>query len=120
MSMDVYDEGGNLLRVEIRGSLNKPDFDRCAQELRDHIDRVGPVKVLFVLDQFTGWGATERWNDLSFYLTHGDRIQRIAIVGDERWRNETLMFAGAGLRKAPVKFFPAGYSAVAQAWLAGE
>ena len=119
MSMTVSDEGGNLFRIEIRGALNKADFDRCARELKDHIDRVGPVRVLFVLDQFTGWAATERWNDLSFYLTHGDRIERIGIVGDERWRNETLMFAGADLRKAPVRFFPAGYAAVAQTWLAG-
>jgi hypothetical protein len=120
MSMTMSNEGDNLFRVEIRGTLQKPDFDRCAQELKDQIDRVGPVKVLFVLDQFAGWGATERWNDLSFYSTHGDRIQRIGIVGDERWRSETLMFAGAGVRNAPVKFFPAGYAAVAQAWLAGE
>ena len=28
--------------------------------------------------------------------SHGDRIERIAIVGDERWRSESLMFASAG------------------------
>jgi hypothetical protein len=120
MPMNLYDEGANLFRIEIRGILHKADFDRCAQELKDHIDRVGAVKVLFVLDQFSGWAPTERWNDLSFYLTHGERIERIGIVGDERWRSETLMFAGEGMRKAPVKFFPAGYAAVARVWLAGE
>ena len=49
-----------------------------------------------------GGTRTARWNDLSYYVKHGDRIERIAIVGPERWRSETLMFAG--VRRAPVEF----------------
>ena len=35
-------------------------------------------------------------NDLTFYVKHGEAIERIAIVGDEKWRTESLMFAGCG------------------------
>ena len=62
-------------------------------------------------------GTPARWNDLSFYVKHGDTIERIAIVGPERWRSETLMFAGADLRRAPVGFFAEGAVAEARAWL---
>jgi stage II sporulation SpoAA-like protein len=48
---------------------------------------------------------------------HGDRIERIAIVRPERWRNEALMFAGADLRKAPVEFFGEKALANARTWL---
>jgi hypothetical protein len=119
MSMTMRDEGGNLFRFELRGLVRRADFERCEQELKAQIARVGPVKVLFVLDGFTGWHPTDRWGDMSFYVTHGDNIQRMAIVGDERWRSETLMFAGADLRKAPVKFFSTPYATLAQDWLAG-
>jgi hypothetical protein len=42
----------------------------------------------------------------------------IAIVGEPRWEADTLAFAGAGFRSAPVKFFPEGQVAQARAWLA--
>jgi hypothetical protein len=38
-------------------------------------------------------------------------------VGDERWRSESVMFAGADLRKAPVEFFAADDVTAARAWL---
>ena len=51
----------------------------------------------------------------AYYVKYGDRIERIAIVGPERWRSETLMFAG--VRRAPVGFFVDGAIAEARAWL---
>jgi stage II sporulation SpoAA-like protein len=55
---------------------------------------------------------------LTFYVKHGDSIQRIAIVGDERWRDEARMFASADLRRASVEFFPLPALAEARRWLA--
>ena len=50
-------------------------------------------------------------------MKHGDAIERIAIVGDPRWRDLTMMFASAELRRAPVEFFAAQDMARARAWL---
>jgi hypothetical protein len=117
MPIAMDHEGGNLFRVEIRGTLRKLDLDRYQNELAVHMARLGPVKLLFILEGFEGWEATESWRDLSFYVKHGDTIARIAIVGEERWRDEVLMFVGADLRKTPVRFFVEDVSA-ARAWLA--
>ena len=65
----------------------------------------GSVRLLFILQEFGGWEANPSWGDLTFYMQHGDSIERIAIVGDERWRGDALMFASADLRRAPVEFF---------------
>ena len=82
------------------------------------------MRLLFVLDGFEGWEPRDNWSDLTFYVEHGDRIERIAIVGDERWRSETLMFAGADLRRAPVEFFaerrPARPRLAARGWTRTE
>jgi hypothetical protein len=45
------------------------------------------------------------------------QIEKIAIVADPKWEIETLAFAGAGFRRAPVKFFSANQLALARAWL---
>lgn len=116
MSMTLHREDGNVYRLEIQGTLREIELRRCQQELADEIHRVGPVRLLFHLDRFHGWDPAASWSDLSFYVRHGPSVERIAIVGEERWRSEALMFAGADLRRAPVQFF-GGDLAAARAWL---
>ena len=106
MAIAMHDEGGNLFRLEVSGTLQKADLERCQDDLVKHILRAGPVKLLFVLEGFEGWGRGDNWNDLSFYIKHGDSIKRIAIVGDERWRSEALMFAGAELAERAGRVLP--------------
>jgi hypothetical protein len=118
MPITMHDEPGNIYCLKIRGTLRKADFERCQERLANDIKRIGPVKLLFVLDGFEGWEPHANWNDLTFYVKHDDLIERIAIVGDERWRSEALMFAGADLRKAPVEFFTGDTVDAARAWLA--
>lgn len=119
MSITLHHESGDIYRLDISGVLHKADYRRCEAELRSALDRSGSAKLLCVLRGFEGWEAGADWSDLSFYVSHGDAIQRIAIVGDERWRSEMLMFAAADLRRGPVEFFPEGDLTKARAWLAG-
>jgi len=117
MPMSLEREQGNCFRLDMRGTLRQTELDACQERLAGEMARRGPVRLLFVLDGFDGWEPHARWNDLTFYVKHGDAIERIAIVGPERWRTETLMFAGADLRKARVEFFAEGDAAEARAWL---
>jgi hypothetical protein len=117
MPVGLQHDHDNVFRVDIRGTLHKADLDRCQREIAAEIGRFGKVRLLFVLDRFEGWDAADNWRDLSFYVRHGDAIDRIAIVGDERWRDLALMFANADLRKGPVEYFSADAVAEAQAWL---
>src|SRR5512144_1776434 len=98
MPITMQHEGGNTYRLDVSGMLSKSDFDRCQDALVGEMQRAGPVRLLFVLSAFEGWERTAAWGDLTFYVKHGDSIERIAIVGDERWRDEALMFASADLR----------------------
>jgi hypothetical protein len=117
MSTVIEHDAGNVYRLEIHGLLRKADLAGCEDTLASEMARVGPVRLLIVLTGFEGWEPHTDWNDLTFYVRHGDAIERIAIVGDERWRNEALMFAAADLRKGPVEFFTPQASAAARAWL---
>lgn len=119
MSIAMHKEGNNQYRVDIRGTLRKAELTLCEKQLADELRRGGPVRLLFILTDFHGWEPRTDWNDLGFFVSYGARIERIAIVGPERWRSEALMFAGADLRRAPVEFFPEGAAAEARTWLAG-
>jgi hypothetical protein len=117
--IELQHEDGNVYRLDIRGTLRSRDFKQCQDALAGEMSRVGTVRLLITLERFDGWEPHEDWRDLSFYAGRGDAIDRIAIVGDERWRSEALMFAGTDLRKAPVEFFANGALAAARDWLAG-
>jgi len=117
MPMTMEHARDNIFRVELRGTLRQAELTHCQELVKTEIDRVGRVKLLFVLDDFRGWEPFTTWSDLSFYVDYGDRIERIAIVGPERWRSQTLMFAGADLRRAPVEFFTEDRAEEARTWL---
>jgi len=117
MPISMHHEHDNVYRLEVRGTLKKTEMDQAQDALVRQMGPTGRVRLLFVLRGFDGWERNAAWNDLTFYVKHGDSIERIAIVGDERWRGEALMFAAADLRKAPVEFFPDSALAEAQAWL---
>ena len=117
MSISVHHEQGNIYRLEVRGLLRKHDLEQSQEFLVNEMKRVGNVRLLFILSAFEGWDGRDDWRDMSFYVKYGSSIDRIAIVGDERWQAETMMFTGAGLRRAAVQFFPEASVAQARAWL---
>jgi stage II sporulation SpoAA-like protein len=117
MSISVHHEQDNIYRLDVQGLLQKRDLERSQEVLVTEMQRIGNVRLLFILSGFEGWDQRDDWRDMSFYVKYGSSIDRIAIVGDERWQAETMMFTGAGLRKAAVEFFPEASVAQARAWL---
>lgn len=116
--MTLRHERDNVFRVNIGGRLRKRELDDVQQSVAAEIARLGTIRLLIVLSGFEGWEDEDNWRDLSFYVRHGDQIERIALVGDERWRSQALMFTAADLRKGAVAFFPTADEGGARSWLA--
>jgi SpoIIAA-like len=117
MPIELQHEHDNVFRIELTSKLRQAEFQRCQEQILHEVSRLGPVRLLFLLDGFEGWDAQDNWRDLSFFVRHGDSITRIAIVGEERWRDLALMFAAADLRKAPVEYFDERDLVKARSWL---
>jgi hypothetical protein len=104
--------------VRISDALRKEEMDAVQAA---GIAALGPhdeVRLLvMVAEDFRGWVGGEVWNDMSFFVEHGDRIVKIAIVGDPKWESRMLMFTCAGFRRAPVKYYSRERRAEAYDWL---
>ena len=113
-------EEGNISVLKISGVLQPSEIASVQDAAKRQLQAGGGgIKLLVLLEDFRGWQKGADWNDATFYFEHGDDVKQIAFVGDPRWETEALMFVGAGLRRAPVKYFQPAQEAEARSWLSG-
>jgi hypothetical protein len=104
--------------LRISGVLKRSEFAAEQSAIARKIDTGSRPRLLVILENFEGWERGADWNDLDFMISHGGEISKIAIVAEPRWETLALAFAGAGVRRAPVKFFPHNELEQAKSWLA--
>ena len=118
MGLTVEQGKNGVWVMRAGGALRKEELDAAQSAL---IKRIGPqesIRLLAIVgDDFAGWVGGEVWNDMGFFDEYGDRIGKIAIVGAAKWEIEMMMFACAGLRRAPVRYFAPGQLSEAYDWL---
>jgi SpoIIAA-like len=117
MPAEIEYEPNDIFVLRISGILKRSEFAAGQDLLARKIEAGAKPRVLAVAENFEGWERGADWNDLDFIFSYSDAITKIAIVGDRRWETQALAFGGAGVRRAPVKFFPPNELAQARAWL---
>ena len=110
-------EPGDICVLRLSGLLKQSEFAIGQDSMAGKIDAGTKPRLLTILEDFEGWERGADWNDLDFLLSHGGEIAKIAIVAEPRWEVLALAFAGAGIRRAPVKFFQPDKLAQARSWL---
>jgi stage II sporulation SpoAA-like protein len=118
MPVQIKYEPNETCVLRISGILKRSEFGAEQRALAGHIDTGSKPRLLVILEKFEGWERGADWNDLDFLISHGGKISKIAIIAEPRWETLALAFAGAGVRRAPVKFFPPNELDQARSWLA--
>jgi hypothetical protein len=118
MPVQIESEADDVYVLRISGILKRSEFGAEQSAIARKIDTELRPRLLVILENFEGWERGADWNDLDFMISHGGEISKIAIVAEPRWEALALAFAGAGVRRAPVKFFPANELEPARRWLA--
>jgi stage II sporulation SpoAA-like protein len=118
MPVQVNYEPNDTCVLRISGILKRSEFGAEQSALARKIDSGSKPRLLVILENFEGWERGADWNDLDFLFGYSHKTAKIAIVADRRWETLALAFAGAGVRRAPVKFFPPNEPDQARNWLA--
>ena len=119
MSAYLEQDPDRLFVLRVGNKLKKPELNAVEAEFVKKSAGAGTIKLLVLLEDFTGWERDEAWGETDFFFSHRNDFEKIAVVGKPRWEAEVLAFTGAGLRKGPVKFFYETGESEARAWLAG-
>jgi hypothetical protein len=105
-----------VVHVRISGRMGVDD-QRALQRLVTTMPDEA-LRVLVTLEDFTGWEKSAAWGaDPGFLADDGDRIARMAVVGDARWREDALLFAGKGFRDTAIAYFPDRERRQAEEWV---
>lgn len=117
MTAEIAAVENRTVTVRITARLTQSELAAIQKETGAIIERLGRVRILVLAEHFQGWEEGGQWNDFSFQDAHDQHIERMAIVGDEKWQDLALLFASQGLRPFPIEFFPPERLAEARAWL---
>jgi hypothetical protein len=79
---------GNVLGIRVSGSITGDDYERFRPILDARAEQHGSVRLLIHMDGFDGWGDLDAlWEDLKLDVDHYDDVERMAVVGEERWQD---------------------------------
>jgi len=113
-------ENNNLVVIEVTGQLGKAEVDKMQTVIAPIMKKVGQIKILIFLKDFTGWEAGKDWDDTSFSDENDAYLHKMAIVGDEKWRDLVTLFTLKGLRPVPIEYFGPAEEEKARQWLDSE
>ena len=117
MSADIIEFDDGLLTARIAGRLTQSELSALQRATAELIEKEGNVRLLIELTSFKGWNR-EDWADLSFQVDHDAHIEKMAIVGERKWKDLALVFAAQGIRKFPIEYFETSEKTKALDWLA--
>src|SRR6266513_1398859 len=106
MPVQIQYQPHDIYVLRFSGILKRSEFAAEQSALARQIDTGSKPRLLVILENFEGWERRADWNDLDFMISHVGKISKIAVVAEARWETRALAFAGAGVRRAPVKIFP--------------
>jgi len=117
MSFELIKKIDQEIWMKVSGKLTVEDYQKAHKLVQSDINLHHKSRGLFILDNFTGWSKDPRWEDILFMQEYADKITKMAIVGDENWKEDVFMFVGKSFRKTEIIFFPENQLELATAWL---
>ncbi len=107
---------GKTVIIQVSGKLIAADYEDFVPEFDRLVGLHGKLRVLFDMPGFHGWTAGAMWEDTKFGLHHFGDIDRLAMVGEEKWQKGMAMFCKP-FTKATVKYFDHSAISEARKWL---
>ena len=120
MSITISKESENLFVSTIKGVFTYDDQKVLEKHAGSNINPGQKIKILILTEEFSGWSKEGDWGDLTFMYEYDSYVDKIAVVAEDKWKDQILMFLGAGRRQAAVKFFLPGEIQAARNWLQSE
>jgi hypothetical protein len=117
MSVELREEsGGKILILTLSGKLTIEDYAKFTPAIERAIKSHGKVRMLVNLHDFHGWTMGAVWKDLEFDAHHFADIERLALVGENRWEAGMSVFC-TPFTAADIRYVDEKKADTASAWI---
>jgi len=110
-------EEKNLVVFYVSGQLGINEYQTIQEEITSTAQKMGHISALLHLKDFSGWDADKDWGDITASEKVDPYIKKMAIVGDNKWRDLADVFTLKGLRYLPIEYFETSQEEEAHHWL---
>ena len=117
MAYEIIEIDGDVMRVRISGVMRLSDQNELQSKALNLIEAGRKPRLLVATEDFEGWEKGAGWDDVGFLIDHGDQVVKIAIVGEDRWKEQAFLYIGKGLRATEVEFYTPDLLQEAETWL---
>jgi hypothetical protein len=107
---------GNILAFKMTGKLHDEDYKQFVPIVEMAIQAYGKVRLLAEFADFHGWDLHALWDDIKSATTHCADVERVALVGDQKWE-EWMARICRPFAMAKLRYFDARESITAWIWL---
>ena len=106
-----------IICLKVTGRLTKTELSQMQVAAIAGIKDWGKVSALVILEDFIGWEKGSGWEDISLADEHEQKIEKMAIVGPDQWRDWVCAFVGRGFRPMAIEYFLPSQLRQARNWL---
>jgi hypothetical protein len=117
MACEIVEREAGLITVKISGRLKRSELAQAEKIAIESMRSGNKVRFLLITENFQGWNHVGEWGDLSFQARYDEQIEKIAIVGEKRWKELAEVFAGKGHRSVDIRYFTPDQAALARVWI---
>jgi len=110
------EDGGKIVVVDVCGTIVAADYEHFVPEFDRLVLKHGKLRLLFDMTDFHGWTAGALWEDTIFAMHHFADIERLAMLGDEKWQHGMATFCKP-FTKAKIRYFEHTQADTAREWL---
>ncbi len=120
MAVTVSEEReGKIIEIHASGKLSEKDYKQFLPEIERVIKKHGKISIAFEMTQFHGWEPGALWEDIKFDCKHFSDIDRLAMIGENRWQAWMAKFCRP-FTTAKIRYFDHKDSEKARLWIEGE
>jgi len=77
---------GNILGFKLTGKLHDEDYQHFVPVVEENTKTHGKARLLAHFEDFHGWDLHALWDEIKFSTKHCADVERIALVGDKKWK----------------------------------
>jgi hypothetical protein len=86
---------GSIVGLKMDGEVTEKDLEKISSILDEAIKKYGTISLLLIVEHYESYfSSASLYEDLKFAHLYSSNIERMAVVGDRKWKSTWVALFG--------------------------